>query len=277
MDFATADSPVVLLLDNGSLQPAATLCLRRLAGALQARAGVPVHPVSLLHSSSIDPAALGGTAAEILEPALRRRYADGARRFVILPLFFGPSAALTEYIPGRIRLLAEALPGISVVVGRPLVDISDSADTRLARILADQVEQTVRRYGFGRPWVILVDHGSPQPAVASVRNHVGSQLATVLGPSVSTVVAASMERREGDAYAFNEPLLCRALDQREGDGVVALLFFSPGRHAGPGGDIVTICAAAQARRADLRIQLTPLVGEHPGVVEILADRLRELL
>ena len=87
--FAMA-SPATLLLDNGSLEPAATLALRELAGQLSSRLGLTVAPVSLLHSSVIDPAALGGQPAEILVPALERRLAAGQTEFVIVPLFFGP-------------------------------------------------------------------------------------------------------------------------------------------------------------------------------------------
>ena len=67
--------PLVLLVDNGSLQPAATLALRELAAKLSARLGHPVEPVSLLHSSGIDEKLLGGRPAEILVPALEKRLA----------------------------------------------------------------------------------------------------------------------------------------------------------------------------------------------------------
>ena len=270
------DTPLILLVDNGSLQPAATLRLRAVASALEAREGRPVEPVSLLHSSAIDPAALGGKPAEILEPAIRRRYLDGQRAFVIVPLFFGPSAALTDYIPERIRALTATLSGLSIRVAAPLVD-PRADDRRLAGILADHVHATLAKYHLVRPWVILVDHGSPQPAVGAVRDHLAAQLRALLHDSVSRVIPASMERREGAAYDFNEPLLARALQQVSGPGVAALLFFSPGRHAGPRGDIADICAEAERSREDLRVHPTPLVGEHPGLIEILAERLRAAL
>ncbi|MBE2214141.1 MAG: cobalamin biosynthesis protein CbiX [Opitutaceae bacterium] len=268
------DSPVILLVDNGSLQPMATLNLRCLAAGLEVRVGARVEPVSLLHSSAIDPARLGGIPAEILEPALRRRYSAERRKFVLVPLFFGPSAALTEYIPERVRALTADLPGLDVRVAAPVVDPARPGDSRLASILAEHVRGTAAARSIERPWVILVDHGSPQRAVAAVRDAVAADLARQLGGTASSVIAASMERRDGADYAFNEPLLARALERVSGPGVVALMFFSPGRHAGPGGDIEAICAEAARSRPGLQVHLTPLVGEHSRLIEILADRLR---
>lgn len=271
------DSPVVLLVDNGSLQPAATLQLRKLATDLGARTGRTIEPVSLLHSSAIEPEKLDGVAAEILEPAIRRRHAAGRREFVIVPLFFGPSAALSEYIPERLGALGAQLSGLVVRLAAPLVTVAEPADRRLAAILADQVRQTLTAHPIPRPWFVLVDHGSPQPAVGAVRDRLAAQLTELIGSETQPVIAASMERRAGAAYDFNEPLLARALERVEGEGIVALLFFSPGRHAGPGGDIAEICAEAERRRPGLRIHLTALVGEHPGLIDILADRLRAVL
>ena len=59
--------------------------------------------------------------------------------------------------------------------------------------------------------------------------------------------------------------------------VLAMLFLSPGRHAGEGGDIAEICAAAEQRHPGLRVRPTALVGEHPAIVDILATRLRQAL
>jgi sirohydrochlorin ferrochelatase len=56
------------------------------------------------------------------------------------------------------------------------------------------------------------------------------------------------------------------------DFVVAPLFLSPGRHAGPAGDIAQICGAARSRS-----HLTELVGTHPMVADALAGALRTTL
>ena len=85
-----------------------------------------------------------------------------------------------------------------------------------------------------------------------------------------------MERcRAGPDFAFNEPLLETAVatvDPQAADGIViALLFLSPGKHAGAGGDIATIIAEA-ATPPGLRVEVTEVIGADPLVVDILADR-----
>jgi len=122
-----------------------------------------------------------------------------------------------------------------------------------------------------------VDHGSPAQAVTAVRNELAGQLAGLLGPAY-TVAPCSMERREGAAYDFCEPLLAGLLRQpgwHAGEGTVAMQFLLPGRHAGPDGDVAEICRAAEtASDGTLHTAMTALVGTHPLLVDILADRWR---
>ncbi|HWA08205.1 MAG TPA: CbiX/SirB N-terminal domain-containing protein [Opitutaceae bacterium] len=269
--------PAILLLDNGSLEPAAVLSLREIASRLAAAVGCPVEPVSLLHSSAIPAGRLRGIGAEILETLLDRRAQGGMQRFVLVPLFFGPSRALTDYLPERVRLLKARHAGLRVQLAPPVANADDAVDLRLAGIIEDRVRSELATTAEP-PAVILVDHGSPAPAVARVRDHLAAQLRDRLGPVVRGVLAASMERRPDPAYAFNEPLLERAWVRpgfTAGDVIVAPLFFSPGRHAGPGGDIARICEEAERRYPGLRVHATELIGSHPGLIPILADRLRE--
>jgi hypothetical protein len=203
----------------------------------------------------------------------------GTTEFRILPLFFGPSRALTDYVPKLVRRLAADLPGLQVAVAPPVID--DATDDRVARLLAERVRSTAGRLRTRRPAVVLVDHGSPVAAVAAVRDRVARQLAVHLGGDASAVVAASMERRPEDDYAFNEPLLERALleppcGNGAGDVIVALLFFSPGRHAGPGGDIERICRRGEEAAPGMRVHLAPVIGTHPLLVDILAERFERI-
>ena len=90
-----------------------------------------------------------------------------------------------------------------------------------------------------------------------------------------------MERRQGAEYDFNGQLLGALLDSCAGQDadaviVLAMMFISPGRHAGAGGDIEEICADAMARNPGLRVKISPLIGEHPLLIDILYDRLRAL-
>lgn len=271
--------PELFLLDNGSLEPAATLNLRRLASSLGLALGLPVAPVSLLHSHKIPPEEIGGAAAESFEGAVKRRLAEGRSSFAVVPLFFGPSGALIDYLPERVARLRGLAPKLEVRIGACLVDASDRADRRLASILEDCLAPALKAARQPeRATVLLVDHGSPKKEVNAVREHLAQQLRERLGRRVATVQSASMERRPEPEYEFNEPLLERALEALPAgptEAFVSQLFFSPGRHAGPGGDIETICA--RAKRPDLKLYFSTLVGDHPRLIEILRDRAAKIL
>lgn len=262
--------PINLLVDNGSLEPAATRGLRRLAAELSALAGEPVEPVSLLHSSGIAATELDGRPAVILEPALRTRAAAGTRQFHLVPLFFGPSRALTDYLPARVAALRATFPDLTVRLGPPL---AAPGDERLARILADHVRATA---GSARH-AVVVDHGSPARAVTAVRDALAGQVRALLGPDF-TVAAASMERRPEPEFDFNAPLLADLLSSAPWNSrevVVAMQFLLPGRHAGPHGDVAGICADTTRRHPGLVTRMTALVGDHPSLPAILLDRLRQ--
>jgi sirohydrochlorin ferrochelatase len=272
-----ADPEAILLVDYGSLEPAATLALRGIAARLGGVLGRTVAPVSLRHADGVPAAALGGSPAEVLESALERRAREGVNRFLVVPLFFGPGGALTGDVPACAARVRTKFPATEVRLMRGLVDVNDAADDRMAAMLEDQVRSKMAGMA-DRPAVILVDHGSPERAVTLVRDHLAARLAARLGTAVSGVRAASMERRPGAEYDFNEPSLDRALDETDPDArpvIVAMQFLLPGRHAGPGGDIAQICAAARRRRPGLSVTMTGLVGSHPKLIEVLADRARE--
>lgn len=265
----------IFLCDNGSLRPAATLGLRRVAAGLSQRLGRPVVAVSLLHSSGIDPERLGGVPAELLEPAVKRTVEAGVRSLVVLPFFFGPSAALTEYIPARLRVLLGAHEGLEVRLAAPLVRLDRPADGRVAAALAERVRGLRTARGWTGGPLVLVDHGSPQRGVGAVRDWLAAELARQLG---EPVWPSSMESREGEEYAFNRPLLAERLRTPpcdQGRVVVVQQFLGPGRHAGVGGDLDLICREAERDRPGLEIAMTEPVGEDPRIAEILADRWRE--
>lgn len=270
-----------LLIDNGSYRPEATLNLRRLADEMTASTGHEFDAVSLLHSSKIDASKLGGTTAETFEPFLRSHHQSSCSSFVVVPLFFGPSAAAYEFLPQRVEIVRNELDwqSLEVRVAPPLVDSSDATDDRVAKILADSVRSQISLNSLDKPAVALCDHGAPRIGVTEVRNFLATQLATELGDTVATVQPASMERRPDPAYAFNEPLLENLLLTPEFSRqvVVSMLFFQPGRHAGPQGDVSQICAAAKSKAPNQVSHMTELVGTHPGLIPILTDRLQQAL
>lgn len=271
-------SPPCLLFDNGSLRPESTLNLRAIARRLQATIGVEVQAVSLLHSNAVSPHDLGGVPAQLLEPTLAGWLAAGRGEIVLLPLFFGPSAALVDYLPRRLESLRQAHPGMQVRLGRWLVDSSAGDDFRIVSILADNVRRVIAVHGLKSPDVVLVDHGSPQRAVVAVRDFLAGQLVSQLTGAIGRLAAASMERRPGPEYDFCDPLLSALLRRPEFCDrrvVVAQQFFSPGRHAGPGGDVAGICAAAEQVRPRLKTYRTELIGADPRLIQVLGDRYRE--
>lgn len=272
-------APVVLLMDNGSLEPAAIMRLRALADELSGRLHRPIQPVSLLHSDRVPAGQLGGRAAETLETALRRRLASGEQEFVVLPLFIGPTRALSEFLPEIVTRLRAEFPALQVRVAPPLYA---DPDERLVQILAEQVMATMAGTGAEAASirVAVVDHGSPVRAVTEVRNHLAVRLAHRLEGQVAAVAPCSMERRPGAEYDFNEPLLAHLLTTRHwntGVVVVAHLFLLPGRHAGSGGDVASICQEAErAAGGRLRTVRAGLLADHPLLLEILHDRARAL-
>ena len=273
-----SDETCYLISDNGSYRPEATLSLRRLAERLGSRIGKTVHPVSLLHSTKIPPDKLGGIAAEIFEPFVIKKLEEGVRRFHVTPLFFGPSAAILEYMPQRVEVLRASWPDLEVRISPCLVNPEEAEDERMATILIDHVETAREQRGFKTPSVALVDHGAPRIKVTEVRNHLARQIRKMLAESDFPVVAAcSMERRDGDEYAFNEPLLKRVIGSAgfEKEVIVSMLFASPGRHAGPGGDVAKICGEVAGSRPELVWQMTELVAGHDGIIDILHSRFEE--
>lgn len=276
-----SDAFVCFLFDNGSFRADSTRSLRRLAGRVAERLGHGVRAVSLLHSTRVAAEELDGERAQLLEPALDAWLAEHPEgRALLLPLFFGPSGALVEYLPERLAAMKVRHPAGKVWLAEALV-VPEEEPRELVAALADRVRETAGALGWRRPKVVLCDHGTPLRAVTAVRDRLGDLLAAELGDEAEAVAVASMERRPGDEYAFNEPLLARRLGMvpfDAGDVVVALQFLSPGRHAGPGGDVAEICAAAEeAARGEgreLRTTMTATLADDERVVDVVVRRAR---
>jgi sirohydrochlorin ferrochelatase len=250
----------ILLVDNGSYEPAATLALRGLALEVGKLIGQEVRPVSTMHSTKIDPTLLGGVPAVIFEGAVQQAKADGIDELVVLPLFIGPSRAITEYLP---KVFADAKPGaMKLSLREPLFG------PELRSMLIDNLKSTGWTKGSGT--VLLCDHGSPIQEVTRCRNFFAGAIRTELGLKDEELVACSMERREGAEYNFNEPLLEDALQQAKGEAVILMLFLLPGRHAGANGDVATI--AKEHAPAGLHWKLSPLLGTHPALPTLLFRR-----
>ncbi|MEO0415490.1 MAG: cobalamin biosynthesis protein CbiX, partial [Verrucomicrobiota bacterium] len=112
-----------LITDNGSYRPEATFSLRSLADRLGKAVGHKIHPVSLLHSTKISPDKLDDIPAEIFEPFIEAKLAEGVNRFLVTPMFFGPSAAIKEYMPQRVEeLITTKWPDLEVLISPCVVE-----------------------------------------------------------------------------------------------------------------------------------------------------------
>lgn len=268
-------TPVIFLVDNGSLRPEATFALRHLAKALRRQTGKRIEAVSLLHSHKIPKEQLQGKPATIVKRRMRELIKEGEREFVILPLFLGPSLAITDYLPSLVKELREGHADLVVKIAEPVAgDDVERPDPRLAQILAEHIQTPTIR-GEADRTIALVDHGTPIKPVNTLRNAVARQLAVRTGLPVQP---CSMERRERPEYAFNDPLLenLAAVNNFRGSHLVLAMFFLlPGRHAGEGGDVDGI-ADGLIQRGDFRsIEISPLLSKHPLLFDILSDRLRQ--
>ena len=255
----------ILLVDNGSLQPAATLKLRELSAEVGRLLGKTVHPVSVLHSHKVDPALLDGQPAVIFEQAVQQAKADGIDELIVLPLFIGPSLAITEYLP---KVFAEAQPGTLKLTIKPTLYGEDGAGLR--QILTENLHEA--GWDPDLDTVLLCDHGSPAPEVTECRDALARDLAIELVVPPERVIACSMERREGPEYAFNEPLLATALGRCTGNVTILMLFILPGRHAGPGGDVETI--AKTHAPESIQVRISPLLNnpKHGLLPELIAQQ-----
>ncbi len=259
---------IVALIDNGSLEPAATRNLRAVAAALSQKVGVPVEAVSWKHSDRLAPDDLDGERAYTLAPFVRAQFARGKRRFVFVPFFISAQGAIGSALRGDLEKLQRE-------VGNFDIEFTDGLAARNAipAIVAARVRETIAARALSRPPMLLVDHGGPSPASAAVRNHVAAEVRALLGPEIGPLAATSME---GEEHAHNRPLLAEALgspDYDHGDVVIAPLFLSPGRHAGLNGDLAQIARIAEGRSSTLRCHFTELVGTHPLASATLAEAL----
>jgi len=272
---------IVGLVDNGSLEPDAHLSLRRVAAAISNRTGCRVEAVSWRHSDRIPAAALDGQPASTLQPWLQAALGRGERRFVLIPYFISPQGAIGSALRTTLDDLQTELGPFETAFTAGLAD----RDV-IAPIAASLIRETISRDRLTRPAVIVVDHGGPSPVSAALRDKLAAKIRTQLGPVVGPLAAASME---GAEHAHNDPILATLLTQdgyNRGDVVIAPLFLSPGRHAGPKGDLVQIAALAVQAAANpgdgrppavLNLHFAELIGSHPLAAETLAANLRETL
>jgi len=260
-----------ILVDNGSSRASSTKLLRSIAERLSKRTGVDVTAVSLAHADKTPAEELDGTPARVFSTFLREEVRDrDIKTILVLPLFLGPSKAVTKRIPDILQGVNDEISEIKWFVAPPLCQ-----DNRLVSLMETEVRRTIEENSLDKPHVIVVDHGSPSPEVVAVRDSLADRLRTsmITDDCVSQVHAASMERRPGPEYAFCDPLLIDCIPQvggGDGDIVLSMAFLLPGTHAGEGGDIDEICEKALMESGSRRrVFKTRLMGESELLLDIL--------
>ena len=270
------EKPLFLLTDNGSVRAESALALRGIADDLFRRTGQQVEAASLAHSDRIPVDKLGGTPARLLPDWLSDESSTRDRPVCVLPFFLGNRGAIVRSVEKTIADAVAKNPDLSVRISPFLFEEDGEHQDVLARAAAALVREQFTASDPAPPNVILVDHGSPFPIAAQVRNFVAGQLQAFLCGEVRSVIPASMERREGERFAFTDPLLSEVLRRpvlHSRPVILSHFFLLPGRHAGKDGDVAEICAEARGEFPSLEIRPTGLLGNHPIVEEALAARM----
>lgn len=114
--------------------------------------------------------------------------------------------------------------------------------------------------------VLLVDHGSRERAANAQLARIARALRRRLGGARVAVAHLSLAA-PGVAEAIDA---CVARGARE--IVVVPYFLAPGRHATR--DVPRLARAAAARHAGVRVRVAAALGVHPGLVDVVEERVR---
>ena len=271
----------ILLVDNGSTRADATLQLRHIAQQLSKKIANKVFAVSLKHSDQINidevNKKLDGIPAQVFTEFMTEQLHTGIRRFIVIPLFFGESRALTSYIPDEKEKLEAQFGTFELNLSDVLYPLPNG-NSILIDILVEHALITAKANTLRS--LVLVDHGTPLSAVNEVRQHIAKALSERL-PDTICVSQAVMERRAGEKYDFNgellEDYLIRLAKAGETQVHVLLQFLLPGTHAGKDGDIIQICNKVMQQYPELKVSISPLIGEHQRLVDCLAQRYNDVI
>lgn len=248
--------------------------MRRVAQKLSTASSFVVRPVSLLHSDKIVSSKLNNESGETIETFLASEPGRNEKKLLILPFFLGPSRGITEWLIEKLQDWQKKDSGRTFKI---LDTLHLGNEKILAHALYLQIEQIRLEKKLEHPHVAMVDHGTPVFEVNQVREKVGVELNSLFLKGGFSFNTCSMERREGDEFAFNDPLLEQVLAKwgRLGVGqvVLAMFFLLPGRHAGKDGDLVEICNDAEKQFPQMKIFQTVPLGEEKIIFEILMGRL----
>lgn len=277
------DNTTILLVDNGSTRVDAAVQLRKLAQQLSDKTGKTIHAVSLKHSDRIPlddvENKLSGIPARVFTEFMAEQLRAGKREFILIPLFFGRSRALTIFVPDETAKLETEYGSFKLIMTEVLYPLPEG-DSQFIDILYEHAITAVE--GNSRATLsnlVLVDHGTPLPAVNAVRQHIASAVNARM-PNGISIDQAAMERREGKEYDFNgvllEDYLKRLAKAGETQARVLLLFLLAGTHAGENGDIVQICDRVMTQYPNFNVSISPLISQNGKLIDCLEQRLAGL-
>ena len=273
----------ILLVDNGSTRVDAAVQLRRLTEKLSQRTGNTIHPVSLKHSDHIAADDVKNKLADIPARVFREFMSEhlsaGEREFILIPLFFGKSRALTSFVPDQKTELEAQFGPFKLSMTEVLYPLPEG-DPALVEILYEHAITAAKgNTKESLKNLVLVDHGSPLAAVNAVRQHIAGALNTKL-PQGMNIDQAAMERRQGKEYDFNgellEDYLSRLAETGETQVTILLLFLLAGTHAGENGDITQICDAVMKQYPNFKVSISPLISQNEKLINCLEQRLSVL-
>ncbi|MAL85412.1 MAG: hypothetical protein CMI23_03525 [Opitutae bacterium] len=266
--------PICLLVDNGTLRPEPILMLRSMAKKLELETSFEVISMGLLHSNKVNQELLNGIAGQTIDTFLRSDRGQNITDLLILPFFLGPSRGINDWLVDKLTQWTKEKEGREFKI---LNCLYEEGDDRLSKALAWEIKEIQEQNSLHCPSIAMVDHGTPIIAVNMVREMVGKDLKKIINKSTQKFSTCSMERREGQEYDFNEPLLEAILSQWAKIGIkdiiISLFFLLAGRHAGENGDIENICKFVKQSHPNVRIFITKPLGGNKIIYELLKERL----
>lgn len=268
---------VCILVDNGSIRRDAVLFTRKIAEGLASKLSCSVIAASLAHSDQIPPINLHGRSVPLLEELLKKfGESSEIQKVVILPFMLVTGGAIFQKVEACVGAFANEYAETNFVLRDALISGDCLRDVRIIGMLVDSINAVIDTHALKLSHVVLVDHGSPYVRSIEVRNYVAKEIEKELKNRVQAVIPSSMERRSGEAYDFNEPLLKQALiGLTDSTVILARLFLQPGRHNGKKGDVDEICRNVILEDPGLRIFETERVFKQKKLILLLEDRYKE--
>ena len=149
--------------------------------------------------------------------------------------FFGPSLAITDWLPKKLTEWKNQGTHRNFEI---LPCLHQAGDQRISKAILDYTFKMINKSKMDRPFVALVDHGTPLRSVNQIREEIGSQMKERLKGLLKVLPLAAW--KEGRVASMTlmilslESLIKELEEKKIKKLVLAQLFLSPGRHAGKG-------------------------------------------